>query len=84
MAVVSFLLLTRPCPCQYVNYLKTFCEEDKVNPMSSYDFQCLVCLENIDPECFGGRNNLVSAVQRQGIKKCGSTATTTVSEQLGK
>ena len=84
MVVVSFLLLTRPRPFQYVNYLKTLCEEGKVMPMSNYFFWCLVCLENIDPKCFGGRNNLVSAVQPRGINKCGSIATNTVSEQLGK
>ena len=48
--------------------------------MSHYEFWRLFCLENIDPNCFCGRDHLVSAVQRQGIrKKYGSTTTTTVS-----
>ena len=84
MVVVSFLLLTQPRPFHCVNYLKTLCEEGKVKPMSNYVFWCLVCLKNIDPKYFGGRNNLVSAVQPRGIKKCGSIATNTVLERLEK
>ena len=48
--------------------------------MSNYEFWRLICLENIDPTKFGGRNYLVSVVQRQGkIKKYGHTTTTNVS-----
>ena len=50
--------------------------------MSSYEFRRLVLLANIDPTNFGGRNPLVSAVQRRGIrKKNGSTPTIIVSSQ---
>ena len=50
--------------------------------MSHYEFLRLVCLEKIDPKIFGGRNNVVSAVQRLVIrKKNGSTPTTNVSER---
>ena len=48
----------------YYNIYKTLCEEVKVNPISHYEFQHQVCLTNIDPKVIGGRNNLVSAVQR--------------------
>ena len=67
----------------YIIY-KTLFEEVKVKPMSHYEFRRLVCLAKVDTTHFGGRDHLVSAVQRQGIKKCGSTETTTVSEIPGK
>ena len=42
----------------------------------------MVCLVTIDPKKFGGHNNLVSAVQRQGIRENDeSTPTATVSER---
>ena len=50
--------------------------------MSNYKFCRLVCLVNIDPTNFDGRNYLVSAVQHQGTrKKYGSTPNTTASER---
>ena len=50
--------------------------------MSRHEFWCLVCLANIDPAKFGGRNHLVSALQIRGMrKKYGSTPTTTVSSR---
>ena len=53
-----------------------------MNPVIHYEFQSLVFMAMIDPVNFGGRDNLVLAVQRQGImKKDGSTPTTTVSVQ---
>ena len=51
--------------------------------MSHNEFQRLVCLAEIDPTKFGGREHLVSVVQRQGIRKNdGSKLTTTVSAQI--
>ena len=65
----------------YIIY-KTQCEEVKVKPTSHYEFQRLDCLAKIDPNFFGSRDHLVSAVQRRGIiKKDGSKPTTTFSAQ---
>ena len=51
-----------------------------MKPMIHYEFRSLVCLANIDPTNFGGRDHLVSAVQRRGIRKNdGSKPNTTVS-----
>ena len=59
---------------------KHYVKGDKVNPMSHYEFWHLVFLAKINPTIFCGRDYLVSAVQRQGIrKKYGYTPTTTVS-----
>ena len=64
----------------YIIY-KTLCEQGKMKPMSHYQFQCLVCLANIDPTNFGGRNHLVSVVHYQGIiKKDESTPTINILE----
>ena len=65
----------------YIIY-KTLCEEVKVKPMSHYEFRRLVCLTKVDIANCGGRDHLVSAVQRRVIiKKYGYTHTTTVSER---
>ena len=68
----------------YIIY-KTPCEEGKVNTMSHYEFWRLVCLAKIDPTNFGGRDHLVSAVQRQGIRKNhgSTTPSTAVSARRG-
>ena len=64
------------------NIYKTLCEKGKVKPMSNYEFQHMIFLENIDSTSYCGRNHLVSAVQRRGIRKQGGyTPNTTVSEQ---
>ena len=64
--------------------VKTLCEEGKANPISNYEFWRLVCLANIYPTNFGGRDHLVSVVQQKGIlKKDGSTPTTNVSARKG-
>ena len=55
---VHGIFLFNPCII-----LKTLCEEVKMNPMSCYDFQCLVFMTKIDPTNFGGRDHLISAVQ---------------------
>ena len=52
----------------YIIY-KTLCGEGKVKPMRDYEFRHLVCLAKIDPKTFSICNNLVSAVQRQVIRK---------------
>ena len=52
----------------YIIY-KNLSEEGKVNPMSNYHFWRLVCLVNIYPKMFGGRENLVSEFQQRGIWK---------------
>ena len=62
----------------YIIY-KTLWEEVKLKLMSHYEYWSLVCLANIDPTNFGGRDNLVSMVQCRIIrKKYASTPTTTI------
>ena len=53
--------------------------------MSHYEFWCLFFLAKIDPTNFGGRDHLVSAVQRQGIRKNhgSTTPSTAVSARRG-
>ena len=53
-----------------------------MKPMSNYVFRRLVLLADIDPKTFCSHDHLVSAVQRQVIrKKYGSTPNTTASER---
>ena len=52
----------------YIIY-KTLYKKGKVNYMTNYEFWRLVCLVNIDPTNFGGRDHMFSAVQHRGIRK---------------
>ena len=52
----------------YIIYKKLF-EEGKVKPMSHYEFQRMTCLSKFDPKRFDSCDHLVSADQRQGIRK---------------
>ena len=52
----------------YIIY-QTLCEEGKVNSMSHYEFQRLVCLADIEPKCFGGCDHLDSAFQCRDKRK---------------
>ena len=64
-------------------FTKIFVKRERWSPHNK--FWCLVLLKNIDPTNFGGRDHLVSEVQRQGIrKKYWYTLTKTVWERKEK